>query len=389
MHTPTDVSRTRPVRPNRDAERVGSQSSQRRGVLSRVAALVGIWTSASLLAFVLVMLAFTLFFGRNKVVLNETIYKGHRFVGQAGESQLSTQEGYGLTTFGENGLIVNKELDPDVFRVLFIGDSFVKARQVSDPFKFTELVERSWNDAHPDRPIQTLNLGLGGQDMPTFLSFGPNMDRYFEPDLVFLMVSGADMDTLINRPAQLEKVATSLAIGQKMAPLTKPETALPVQRLIDDLGFRSFFGQLQLQTYAFFASKDQPPPAEGNVPAKPASEGDDTYKLAAIATQLKALKSIWGDRLVIIYRVFVPNMGRDAPAQYSDAVTAELEKQGIPYINLYTPLLKALQERKPPMGFHNSLLGTGHWNKYGHRLVAEEVIKFLESRDGLATVPGN
>ena len=398
MHTPTRISRNGPIGPQQSdsaSPACASQNVRQRDILFKAATLAGIWSSASVLAFVLVMLTFTLFFGRNKAVLSETIYEGHRFVGQAGASQLSTQEGYGLTTFGENGLIVNKELNPDALRVLFVGDSYVKAKQVSDPLKFTELVEQSWNDAHPEQPIQTLNLGLGGQDMPTFLSFGHNMDRQFEPDLVFLLLGGADMDTLINRPAQLEQVALSLATGQKMAPLTRPETMSPAQRLLNDLGLRSFFGQLQLQTHAFFAGKDQPSLEESSALAAPGgnqllpTQGEDAYKLAAIATQLQALKAIWGDRLIIIYRVFVPNMGQDVPAQYSDAVTAEMEKQGIPYINLYPTVHQAFQERKPPLGFDNSMLGKGHLNKYGHELVAQKVIQFLESRNKLATVPGN
>lgn len=348
--------------------------------------LVGIWASASLAAFVLVMAIFTLFFGRNKVVLNETIYEGHRFVGQAGKSQLSTQEGYGLTTFGENGLIVNKTLDPKAFRVLFIGDSYVKAKQVSDKFKFTEIVEDDWNAAHPDKPIQTLNLGLGGQSIPTYLSFGRNMDRHFEPDLVFLMLNADDFMNLKRRPKMLKQVASGLAHSD--APpepmiLTKPETANVFQRLINDLGVRSFFGQLQLQTYALLAQESV------NDQAKPAAssanlEADATHATTRdpeVNIQLKALQEIWQDRLVILYNAPVYDIGPEAPPQYSDAIIVEMEDLGISYVNLYSPFLQAFQMRKPPKGFSNSMLGQGHLNKYGHTLVAKEIIKFMEMYD--------
>jgi hypothetical protein len=60
-----------------------------------------------------------------------------------------------------------------------------------------------------------------------------------------------------------------------------------------------------------------------------------------------------------------------------------MERQGIPVINLYQPVLKAFQEKKPPQGFNNSILGRGHFNHYGHQLIAEEIIKFIEAADDL------
>jgi hypothetical protein len=333
------------------------------------------------------MVIYTLFFGHNKVVLNQTIYENHRFVGQAGASQLNTSEGYALTTFGENGLIVSKQVDPSAFRVLFVGDSYVKAKQVPDRHKFTEVLEQNWNAAHPNQPIQTLNLGLGGQNMPTYLSFGPNMDRHYQPDLVFLMVGGSDFDTLARKPRQLEKVASGLT-----EPLTKPETANLVERLSNHLGVRSFFGQLRLQTYGFLSGGQTALAASGRdqaeqKPQKPPSGGANSSigdkSADAVAIQLEALRDTWGDRLVIIYRPALPNFGKGAPDVYRDEIMSEMEKQGIPYISLYSPFLQAFREHKPPFGFNNSILGQGHLNQYGHLLVADQVMDYLESLDGI------
>jgi lysophospholipase L1-like esterase len=330
------------------------------------------------------MVFYTLFFGRNKVSLNETIYGNHRHVGQAGASQLNTSEGYALTTFGENGLIVDKKLDPTAFRVLFVGDSYVKAKQVSDRSKFSEVVERNWNAAHPDQPIQTLNLGLGGQNMPTYLSFGRNMDEHYQPDLVFLMLGGHDLDTLARKPQHLEKVASGLT-----EPLTKPETANLIERLSNDLGCRSFFGQLQLQAYGFLSSGHNQAGQQSAGEQRPQDSpptGDKSPD--AIAIQLAALQDIWGERLVIIYRPTLPALsgertGQEAPDVYRDEIMSEMEAQGIPYISLYSPFLQAFRAYRPPFGFNNSILGQGHLNQHGHQLVADQVIEYLESLDGL------
>jgi hypothetical protein len=60
-----------------------------------------------------------------------------------------------------------------------------------------------------------------------------------------------------------------------------------------------------------------------------------------------------------------------------------MDEQGIPYISLYTSFLQAFREHKPPFGFDNSILGKGHLNQYGHQLVADQVIEYLESLDGV------
>jgi hypothetical protein len=354
-----------------------------------VGRLVWTWGAMSIAALLFIAVVYTAFFGRNKVTLNETIYENHRLVGQPGAAQLATGEGYGLTTFGENGLIVDKDLDPDAYRIVFIGDSFVKAKQVSDRYKFTELVEQTWNSSHPDRPIQTLNLGLGGQDMSTYLSFGPNIDRHYAPDLVFLYANPNDFRVLARQPGKIAKIAEGLS-----SPLTHPQTPSALEDLTNRLGVRSFLGRLQHQWFGFramgtLAQKKAAAAAAARAPVspQPAAEGKVIQIRGideqSLNVQLDALQHMWGDRLVVIYGMTVPQLGRDAPDTYQDQVMRAMEQKGIPAISLYEPLLAAFRERRPPTGFDNSILGTGHYNRTGHQLIAGEIIRFLESHHGL------
>jgi hypothetical protein len=79
----------------------------------------------------------------------------------------------------------------------------------------------------------------------------------------------------------------------------------------------------------------------------------------------------------------VPELGRAAPDAYYDEVMLGIEGKGIPYIGLYEPMLRAYRAHTPPAGFDNSILGTGHWNRVGHEVIAGEIIRFLEARDDL------
>jgi hypothetical protein len=320
----------------------------------------------------LIVIAYNLFFGHAQVVRNEMIYQNHFYVGRAGTIELYRDEGYGLTSFAENGQVVNKQLDPKRLRIAFIGDSFVKAKQVSDAQKFTEIVERDWNAAYPNQLIQTVNLGQGGKGMADYLIFGPNMDRYFEPDLVFLFLSERDFVPL----STLER-----EMGVLSDPAQAPKTSRPV-KFVNQIGLFAFFKRLQTQTNNFLENGRSNSDIEGTDEEtsldKPAAS--DT---AAVRFQLESLKAIWGDRLIIIYYVFIPDMGRNAPASYDDELLAEIRRQQIPIVSLYQPFRAAFQNHVPPIGFNNSILGQGHLNRVGHQLTAETVIRFLEVHDDL------
>lgn len=73
---------------------------------------------------------------------NATIYENYRIVNLPHTTELFRHEGNGRTSYGENGLVVDKAVNFDVPRLLFIGDSYVEAKQVSNPDKFTELLEK-------------------------------------------------------------------------------------------------------------------------------------------------------------------------------------------------------------------------------------------------------
>lgn len=350
-------------------ENLSKQSSiEENSTFKKALTLLWMWGVATVVCLVVIMLFYTYALGRNRVELNETIYEGHLFVGQSGAFQLNNGEGYGLTTYGENGMIVNKVLKPDVFRILFLGDSFVKARQVSDPEKFTELVEKQWNVAHPKQPLQTINLGLDGQDMRAYLSFGNNMDKTFQPDLVFLMVNRADFRVLASHPKLLEKIANGLT-----EPITQPEETNPLAELVNNLGVRSFFGQIQAQTFGFTAMGHTSDPVVVDELRVEAVDPE------VVAIQVNALQKIWGERLVVLYRAWPQNFGKGEPATYEDNILRELDRQNIPYINFYGPFKQAFDQRISPLGFNNSILGKGHLNQIGHQLVTDQILNYLAS----------
>lgn len=352
-----------------------------RAQLLRVGRLLAIWLGGGLLALLVVAGAYTVLVAHNRADFNATIYENYRIVNLPGTTELFRHEGNGRTSYGDNGLVVNKAVNFDVPRLLFIGDSYVEAKQVSDPDKFTELLESEWNAAHADQPIQTLNMGLAGDDLRSYISFGPNMDKVFAPNLVFVMLKQQDLLTLIADPAPLAQWQADPSFR-----LAKPEKLSPIQRIISDTPFRQFFLRMLQQTQGFSKTEDsdrKTAQVELNV------SGDDMlvgYEAEA-AAQLAALQQIWGDRLVIIYNANVPGIGEEAaPAFTEDTFAREAAKLGIPVVNIYEPMVAAFRAHQPPRGFQNSTLGVGHFNRTGHRIITDSLLAYLQQSGAVAEV---
>ena len=348
----------------------GRQSTLAR--LGQAGRLIATWSLAALVSLFGVATGYTLFVGRTHVVSNETIYEGHYKVGQPDTVEFYTLEGRGWTSYGEHGLVVNKTPNPIATRVLFLGDSFTQARHVSDSEKFTEIVEQRWNSTHAET-IQTLNLGLGGLGVADYVYFSENIDRIFEPDLVFLLITADDL----GNTAQYERALKRLGKPPKRNP------ASPLLEFLNEAGYYAFLRQTIKQTQGFaadksFATLDYIGKTE---PAPPA--GTAETNIQDVAIQLDQLHQRWGDRLVIIYHSFAPGTGRHATTANHEPVWQEIQRQGIPAIDLCPALDKAFQAHRPPTGFANSILGRGHFNRHGHAIIAAEVVAFLEARDDL------
>ena len=349
--------------------------------LLRVGRLLAIWLGGGLLALLVVAGAYTALIAHNRADFNAAIYENYRIVNLPGTTELFRHEGNGRTSYGQNGLVVNKTVNFDVPRLLFVGDSYVEAKQVSDPDKFTELVESDWNAAHAGQPIQTLNMGLAGDDLRSYISFGPNMDEAFAPNLVFVMLKQQDLLPLIADPAPLQQWQADPTFR-----LAKPEKLSPIQQIISDTPFRQFFLRMVQQTQGFAPSDDsdrKTAQAELNVSGSDMLAGYE----AEVAAQLGALQRIWGDRLVIIYNANVPGIGEEAaPTFTEDTFVREATRLGIPVVNIYEPMVAAFRNHQPPRGFQNSTLGVGHFNRTGHQIIADSLLTYLQQSGALAEV---
>lgn len=323
------------------------------------------WMLAFILSFTIISGLYAGFLGRYTFVKNESIYRGHHFVGKPGTVHVFSKEGYGVTSYGEDGLIINKEIRHDLPRLLFLGDSFVEANHVSDEYKFTEIVEGYWNEKHSDQPIQTLNLGMSALDVRTYLQFGQEIDALFSPSLTFILLDPSDFRIALNNSTMLADIAN----GQ-FDNLVRPSKEPFGNQILYWLNLKSFAVRLKLQTLAFTNT-----PKLNTVPSVVI---DAKARQKAYQIQLKALKKVWGERLIIIYHEHVTSLGKNH-LNRDRLLEQTISDEDIRVINLYDALYETTQAGKPPYGFSNSTLGHGHFNHLGHEIVADEILQYLES----------
>jgi len=323
------------------------------------------WMLASILSFAIIAALYAGFLGRYTFIKNESIYGGHHFVGKPGTVHLFSNEGYGVTSFGQDGLIVNKKIDHDLPRLLFLGDSFVEANHVSDKYKFTEVIERRWNIKYPDQPVQTLNLGLSALDMRTYLQFSQEIDAQFSPSLIFVLLDYNDFRVALNDSTMLANIAD----GQ-FNNLVRPGKEPFGNQILYRLNLKSFAVRLKSQTVAFTNNPKM------NV--SPSVIIDEEVRQAAYRIQLKALKKVWGARLVVIHHEHVTDFGENH-LDRDRLLEQTISDENIRVIKLYDALYATTQARKPPYGFSNSTLGQGHFNRLGHEIIAGEILHYLES----------
>lgn len=370
----------------------------------RTITLLGIWVISSVASILSIIVLYTLFFGRYEVELNETIYQGYYYTCKPGSFRIQSTEGYGITHCGQNGLVVDKELNPVALKILFLGDSYVEAQQISDAFKFTELVEEKWNLIHPNIPVQTLNMGRSGQDIEAYVSFSQNIDDFFQPNLIFLMLAPHDFRNLLNSPMNSEKILSGLT-----EPLITANRSLSnAGMIINTLNIQAFVSRTIFQTYSFFGCSQDPKPScikTSLMPIKVSAQSKFGFiaqeesnsqnfqqnqrqieaqvsnsRIDDMATPLQLLQLIWGKRLVIIYHSETKQLDQGGFTVYQEKqrILSEIEALDIVYIDLDPLLWSAYFNHRPPTGFNNSILGKGHYNRYGHQLISEAILAYLE-----------
>lgn len=344
---------------------------------------------------------------------------GHRFVFQS--------EGYSSNVINSQGLRDREhtlQKPTDTFRIAILGDSFSEAFQVAQENTFWSVLERELQ-ATPEfknRTVEVINFGVSGFGTIQEWQMLAHYVGDYAPDVVLLaFLPGNDVR---NNSRQLE------------SDHRRPFAELNDGKLQLDVSFRDDPNEKRFREFTWSACKDQAirhsrvahllyralenwrsrtvsqnqPNAgftnadevgiDNAVFAPPNTDGwreawEITNRvLEAMQAESKALGA---EFVVVILNNSVevhpdPEITQELARKLGSAdlkepqrrIMASGQRYGFPVIDLLEPMQKiARTDHVFFHGFHNTQLGTGHWNETGHatagKLIAQHLAQLLKN----------
>ncbi|MCE7870944.1 hypothetical protein DYH09_11265 [bacterium CPR1] len=304
---------------------------------------------------------------------------GYKFAPHLNQRMIST---YYDVAFKTNSLgLRDREIGPKQGqRIVLLGDSYTAGHGVEQSEIFADLLEQKLG-------VEVVNCGVGGWELIHQLHFARAHLAELKPDLVVLalflgndVIGNLDWESRPNNEL-ISRVAPF--------PTNKPRE-LKLKLLFDIYRFR----QRVLRGQVRKGRDWEPPPAAMRIfQRQPESEVEQAYReTAAILPQLKAEIEKNGARFLVVFfseRQVVDSLAAERwkesyPGfdQKYDLLKPErfleelCQREQIPYLNL-NPALRALGPEKAGSLYFRQ---ESHFNRDGHRFVAEQLEPEIQSR---------
>ncbi len=308
------------------------------------------------------------------------------YVISAGTIHQHRTEGWGRTLVGRHGIYAI----PDVSavkepKVVFWGDSFVQGFQVDDDDKMAQQFTTQWNDKHTLK-LRGLGIGTGERDCADYYFLMPKYQETLKPIHCHVIVIHDLADTLPDRSTTRFRFASKpdfhFEIDDPIPPIKNPGLITLARYFRADAFFRFASSTKNKIKHLRFRLG----PIEQVVEQEQAPMKEDAqFYRDAWDYLLTGLTAQTDQPILIVYSPAVPSIDKgkviltDPNAAMFKEFKRICNKHGAGVIDL-TPDLIALYESsmKLSRGFSNTTPLEGHFNKEGHRLIAEAVCMHLE-----------
>ncbi|WP_028241923.1 hypothetical protein [Pseudobutyrivibrio ruminis] len=278
-------------------------------------------------------------------------------------------EGYSVTKIDRNGYTnPDKELADNY--VLMMGASHTQGKEISTDKKYSVLVD---NYLSTDDKLHTYNISCDGNFLPAQIKhFKAAMQAFPNASIVTIEIPSTDysVDELENAAEQPEyNCADSSDYFSNLSYMEKIKNNIkdyvPLISLIKNKMETSKKSQLENKTNT-------------------AVDYDEYARV--INKDLRLIRSEFDKKIVFIYHpdVKLEENGNltlvysDTWVMFKDACVAnniDIIDSGNDFCDYFE------KNHKVPYGFFNTSLGNGHLNEVGHKIIADEVIEYLEDNN--------
>lgn len=274
-------------------------------------------------------------------------------------------EGYSITKVDKNGYI-NPDKDLADEYLLIMGSSHTQGKEISPDKKFSVLVNDSFRD---DKYLHTYNISCDGSYLPSQIKhFKAALEAFPGASIVVIEIASTDYAASV--------------IEQSLK-----------QSEYDPLDSAIWFENMSMKDKIRIAVKDYIPMVSKirkNIitieEAKSVKDNQpivlDQYKMV-INKALQLIRSETDVPIVFVYHPgVIVNYDSSVSLEYSetwDIFEEACLQNGIDVIDTGEAFLECYENSKAlPYGSLNTTLGTGHLNATGHKIIADEIIEYME-----------
>lgn len=264
--------------------------------------------------------------------------------------------------------------------VLALGSSHTAGKEVKQEERYTSLLNEMLGGGDK---LNVYNMGADGHGYTAMMrGFNAAVQEFPNSSAVVLELSKTyyeiyDLVYALDQ-REFDESKTAKAFFESLSPSEKRQVVIKENLPFLMLLKNKQFAKMQPLFYSAFG-RNKPEP-------KPEYDFDEAFMNAyseAIGNALAMLRGEYDGKIIILYHPeATPNdeggLDFDEDPKSLDAFMRACEANGVTFVNMKDAFNKEYEESHTvPFGFENTAFGTGHLNKYGHRLVAEELYPLL------------
>jgi hypothetical protein len=274
----------------------------------------------------------------------------------------------GLGTFG-NRLTGNPRL-ADAPEGVIVGDSHVVAQAVRDGETMGAVVERLSRGA--GRPLNVRQYGWTSANAPTYLASADSVLRARNPAwvAVILNASNIGVEALTTRQNWRMEVAPDDSF--RLIDMRSPQSLSWLQSMRQQMG-RSAVALALWRRFGLIQNQ-----ASNERPFNP-QLAQEAARVPFIT--VLGLKKAYGPRLLLVYAPALFGTHYDSVDPVENQVLALCAREGVACISVHEALARERYDQsRLSRGFNNTAPGAGHFNATGHRIIGQEIWRYLSAR---------
>ncbi len=290
------------------------------------------------------------------------------FVNEDGEACLILQN-----EFRNRGPAHPLERVPNKYRILVLGDSFTEGVHVGEADLFSALLEASGDD------LEVINTGVGAWGTVQQFLYLRDEGLCFAPDHIVLMFYENDLDdNVLPYAPRISSRPHARLEGEEVRLIENCDDESYLQYVVPIPG-RAF---LLERSYLFYAFNDRvwfPRNRDALLKIEKADRnaiGRDA-KLRVFFDVLARIKTVAEEAGAHLNLVLIPTSSgvAEGDSEIHERILSRTEAMGIETRSLLPPLKEALDDGRSPY-FDVDI----HWNRTGHRVVADTLIEQVRRR---------